>query len=172
MIKTTIICDECLAEISFETIVLLRPLYERSGYYEHVPGGAICPNCRQKEQPLTGTSVELFATWILEETGFDEYEEPEELEELSRRYEALRKCVLAGEPIENKPLQEQLLSWVKIASAEQTRQVGRDLELLADFCLQKSRAARCRLRGDIEGALQYEAVAERAYKQLSPAWKW
>lgn len=42
-------------------------------------------------------------------------------------------------------------------------------EALANYASNKATAMQCRVRGDIPGALMYESICERIYKQL-PEW--
>lgn len=110
--------------------------------------------------------------------GFDENAvNPDAVLIAAERFERIRAFFLAGEPLpeDEHELQAAVAEFYRYASqrsASILREVDRSLALLNEFCLDKCRAMRARLRGNILLATRLEAQAEKSYNQLPKAWKW
>ena len=119
---------------------------------------------------------EKFVVDVFVGVNFDENAvSSDDLQRSAERFEALRKFWLGLKPYGDPKLEGNLNGFkahAELISTELLLQVERSLDLLSQFCLEKSRAAHRRQRGSIEAATSYEAAAERAYNQLPKQWKW
>lgn len=121
---------------------------------------------------------EAFITAVFDGVEFDENAvNHKDLQRSAERFEELRKCWVAGEPYEPSAILQDLVfvfykTHAKVHSSDLCLEVERALELLSQFCLDKSRAHHRRSKGLIEAASHWEQTAERAYNQLPKAWRW
>lgn len=116
-----------------------------------------------------------FFTACLE--GFDEDASAEELKAHAKRFQRIRACFLAGDPLldSEAELQKTVLAYYKEARTKNDsliREVDRGLSLLVEFCRAKQRATYFRLKGHIVRAKLLEDVAESRYQQLPDGFRW
>ena len=99
----------------------------------------------------------------------------EDLWEQAEHFRAVRACFLAGEPIEDEDLNNFVLTFYKEARTKSDvllREVDKSLDMITRFLEEKAAARRCRLRGNVDAALNHEVVAEWLYSNLPTRWKW